>query len=528
MLIASRSLPADPSSRTGALRHGPVLVLAALVSTYTGVFGFLVYRQQSNFATFGFDIGIHDQGIWLVSQGRSPFVTVRGLDYFGHHVNLISLAFVPVYWLGAGPHFLIVAHTVVVALGAVPLWLLTRDRLGRPWLALVVPLAYLLYPALQWITWWAYHPDSLAITPLLFAWWLSTRRRWGWFAAAVAVALSCKEDVALSVVMLGLIVAWWLRPFRHPVGRPVFNPVRSPDHRPDPPPRAPRPRHRFNGLVGAGVGAAWYLLATRVVIPWRNHGPGPFYDSFFPALGSSIPQVLWNAVRHPSRVWHLARLPDRIEYYRQMFGPVALLPALALPALLVGAPQFGVNVTAQVVQGATIKSQYASLPVVAVFLSTAEALAWLNRRRQGRLLVPVAAVVLVASSVAGTVQWGLSPLGRQFHQGVWVAHNPRALQLHQALRLVPHDAGVSVTYYLTPQLTHRTAVFEFPNPWVGRYYGLTSTDHGDPATVDWLILDRFNFTAADQDLFNRLTGPTGQFMIAYDQVGVVAAHRRGP
>jgi uncharacterized membrane protein len=532
MLIASRSLPADPPSRTGALRSGPVLVLAALVATYAAVFGFLVYRQQSNFGTFGFDIGIHDQGIWLVSRGRSPFVTVRGLDYFGHHVNGISLAFVPFYWLGAGPHFLIIVHTLVVALGAVPLWLLTRDRLDRPWTALVVPLAYLLYPALHWITWWAYHPDSLAITPLLFAWWLATRRRWGWFAVAVAVALSCKEDVALSVVMLGLIVAWWLRPYRRPVNRPggrvVANPVRSPGHRPDPEPRPPRDRHRSVGLVTAAVGAAWYVLATRVIIPWRNHGGGPFYDSFFPALGNSIPQVLWNAVRHPSRVWHLARLPDRVEYYRQMFGPVALLPALALPALLVGAPQVGVNVTAQVVQGATIKSQYASLPLVAVFLSTAEALGWLHRHQQGRLLVPVAAVVLAASSVAGTVQWGLSPLGRQFHQAIWVAHTSRSPQLHEALRLVPAGAGVSVTYYLTPHMTHRTTVFEFPNPWVGKYYGLAPTDHGDPATVDWLLLDRYLLTPSDQQLFDRLTGPTGQFAIAYDQAGVVAARRKAP
>ena len=101
------------------------------------------------------------------------------------------------------------------------------------------------------------------------------------------------------------------------------------------------------------------MIATRVIIPWRNHGFGPFYDSFFPALGATIPQVIYNAVRHPSRVLRLARLPDRLEYYRQMFGPVAMLPVLALPALLLAGPQFGVNITAQVVQGATIKSQYA-------------------------------------------------------------------------------------------------------------------------------------------------------------------------
>ena len=49
--------------------------------------------------------------------------------------------------------------------------------------------AYLLYPSLEWINWWHFHPDALAITPLLFAYWLATERRWGWFA--VAVGLRC-------------------------------------------------------------------------------------------------------------------------------------------------------------------------------------------------------------------------------------------------------------------------------------------------------------------------------------------------
>src|SRR6266487_3076457 len=109
----------------------PVIVLAALVVAYVVVFGRLTWAQQSNFGTFGFDMGIYDQGIWLLSRFKDPFVTVRGLEYFGHHVNPVTLAFVPFYWLGAGPHFLYLVKTVWMALGAVPLWLLARDRLGN-------------------------------------------------------------------------------------------------------------------------------------------------------------------------------------------------------------------------------------------------------------------------------------------------------------------------------------------------------------------------------------------------------------
>ena len=482
--------------------RGPAAVLAALVGLYWLVFGFLVYRQHSNFATFGFDIGIHDQGIWLASQGRSTFVTVRGLDYFAHHVNLISMVFVPFYWLGAGPHLLIVVHTLAVALGAVPLWLLARDRLHNRWLALIPSVAYLLYPATNWVTWWAYHPDSLSITPLLFAYWLAVRGKWRWFAVAVVIALACKEDAALSVFMLGVVVALWLKPTSVGRGRPRVR--------------------RLVGLGTAAAGISWYLLCTKVIIPWRNNGRPPFYDAFFGSLGASIPEVIYNAIRHPSRVWHLAQLPDRRSYYVQMFAPVALLPILALPIFLIGGPQFGVDITAQYVQGATIKSQYASLVIVGSFLATIEALAFLRQIGPRVLLSGVA--LLAATSVFGAVTWGLSPISTQFHEGVWLAHNSLAPELHTALRMVPADGGVSVTYYLTPHMTHRQYVYEFPNPWTSVNYGIND-DRGNPATVQWLVLDRATLGAPEQVLFDQLTASSGSFQVVYDVAGIVVAHR---
>ncbi len=373
---------AEPADRR------PVAVLLGMVALYWLVFGFLVYRQQSNFGTFGFDIGIHDQGIWLVSQGKTPFDTVRGLDYFAHHVNVISMVFVPFYWLGAGPHFLIVVHTLVVAAGAIPLWLLARDRLQNRWLALVPSAAYLLYPAVNWVTWWAYHPDSLSITPLLFSYWLAVRGKWRWFAVAAFITLMCKEDDALSIMMLGLVVVFWLRPAG------LVGSVREDNTR----------LRRYIGVVTAAAGVGWYVLCTKVIIPWRNHGMAPFYDAFFPLLGRTIPGIIYNAIRHPSRVWHLAQLPDRRTYYVQVFAPLGFLPILAIPIFLIGGPQFGVDITAQVVQGATIKSQYASLVLVGAFLATVEALAFIKRHWEA--VLPATIGFLAATSLASNVAWG--------------------------------------------------------------------------------------------------------------------------
>ena len=140
----------------------PSVAAGLLVATYIGVFGRLTWAQHENFGTFGYDMGLYDQGIWLLSRFKDPFVTIRGLHFFQHHVNLITVLFVPAYWLGAGPHFLYLVETVWMALGAVPLYLLARDRLESGWLGVAVAACFLLYPSLEWINWWHFHPDAIA------------------------------------------------------------------------------------------------------------------------------------------------------------------------------------------------------------------------------------------------------------------------------------------------------------------------------------------------------------------------------
>ena len=79
------------------------------------------------------------------------------------------------------------------------------------WCGVALAIALLLNPTYQWLMWEFFHPDAVAIGPLLFAYWAARERRWGWFTVAAVIALSCKEDVALAVVVLGLLVVFRTR-----------------------------------------------------------------------------------------------------------------------------------------------------------------------------------------------------------------------------------------------------------------------------------------------------------------------------
>ncbi len=437
----------------------PVVALVALAVTYVAVFGTLTYRQQSNYGTFGFDMGIYDQGIWLLAHFKTPFDTIRGLNYFGQHVNIITLAFVPAYWLGAGPHFLYGAETVWLAAGAVPIWLLGRDRFGNGWLPLGLSAAYLLYPSVEWINEWQFHPDALIIAPLMFAYWLATRRRWGWFWVATAVALSCKEDAGLAVLALGAVL--WLK------------------H-----------RQRAWGLLTALVGAGWFLACTKLIIPLANGGGQPFYVSLFPGYGNSVLGIAKTLVLHPSRWLSTAVSSKNLTYYSKLFWPVSLVALLEPVVLAVAAPQLLVNVISAEGYTNDIRFYYTSIVLAGIFLATVEACARWGRTASGqRFMVGL----VFAAALASNVAWSPSPISTQFHSGIWAdGPAPHDVYISQAISLVPKGASVSATYDIDDHMTHRALIYEYPNPWVMSNWGLDNHDNlaeADPAKVDWLVLD---------------------------------------
>ena len=469
-----------------------------MVAVFAVVFGVLTVRQHQRFATFGFDMGIHDQGIWLLSQFREPFVTIRGLHYFGHHLNLICLAFVPAYWLGAGPTFLVVVQTVMLALGAVPVFLLARDLLvGRSaWLALIPAAAYLLHPSVGWVDWWHFHPEALALTPLLLAVWLAHRRRWRWFAVAVAVALSTKEDIALAVVMLGIVLA-------------VVQGRRG-DWRP--------------GAVTAVAGAAWYLASMQLLIPYFHGGEKAHYvQEMFPLFGDSVGSILWTIVSDPARTWSILTEPERLTYYLRLVAPTGFLALLGLPFLLIAGPQLGANALSSLSTTYDARFHYTVVPVAGITAATVHALGYLHRFRRGALYAGLAVVAVGAAW--SHHEWAPSPLGEPYETGIWAVASPRHDAFERALDSIPSDAALSTNYYLAPHATHRTHVYEWPNPWITGNWGFADKDPHDPAIVDHLVLD----LAVDQEpaLRERLTaGPDAEFEVVSEDDAVLIARRR--
>lgn len=465
-------------------------VLAGAILVWSLVFVYLGWIRHTRYGTFAFDLGIYDQGTYLLSRLEEPFVTVRGLHLFGHHANFILVLFAPFYRLGiGGPIFLLVVQVAAQASGAVAIYLLAKERLADRWLAVVLGVVLLLHPSFQLQVLHFFHPDSLAIGPVLFAYWAARTERWRWFTVAAILAVACKEDVALVMAVLGGLVF-----------------VRG---------------NRRVGVTTVACSIGYYLLATRILMPEFLGGLKPFYDSFFGEFGESPGEVARNVIANPSQAFNVATESDRLSYYRMMFAPVVFLPLAALPTLLVAAPMMLVIALTTWPYAREIQYHYSSLVLAGVILATVEGIASVTQNRgTRRFLVGLVA----ATSLAATVAWGASPISTKYRSGIWpLEREARVDTKEAAASLIPEGASVSAMYYFVPQLSHRERIYVFPVPWKPSNWAVTGENLHDPAEVDWLVLDQRLLSEDDEALASRLLGD--EFIVRFDQDAIVVAER---
>jgi len=289
------------------------MLLILFMVVYTLEMSHQAVLRYDTFKATAFDLGNMDQVLWNTIHGRLFQFTNQAIDWYGPPTRL-ALHFEPIilplsllYAFGADPRILLVFQTIVLALGAVPVFLLTRKYLPEwPLLAAFMVLAYLLAPALLGENIFDFHPITLATPLLLYALLALTYKRYGWFLIACILAASCKEDVPLDIAMLGILVIWHYK----------------------------LPRLGITLIIG---GLTWSFLAFFVIIP--HFFPGAQHNNFiyrYDTLGSSPGELILNLLFHPWLLVTTFVTADRVFYLASLLRSTGFLALLA-PEWLLGA-----------------------------------------------------------------------------------------------------------------------------------------------------------------------------------------------
>lgn len=465
----------------------PRIILVLAIVAYAIGFARISHINYQAFWVPSFDFAIFDQGAWLLSRFKDPFVTIRGLHLFGDHASFIILFFVPLYWLGASGEVLLYAQTLGLALGAVPVFLLGRRLLGNEWHALMMATAYLLTPAVGWLNMENFHPDAFEVPLLLFAVYFMVSRRWRLFMVSIVLVLLVKEDVPLVTIPLGIYVALL--------------------------------HNRRVGLATVATSALWLGWTVLLILPdFSGVDPGGLNSWRIPFGG--VGGLVQTAIQSPWEVGGHILGAEKQRYLFQLLTPLAFLPLLS-PFTLVALPVLGSNLISTFYYQYSIEYHYTA-PLIPILWGGA--LLGISRIRRDGARSGLVALVL-AGTVFSAYLWGPLSWSRKPVQ-VGDENSAVAEASREAIALIPPDAVVAARAHAASHLAHREKIYNLPNPWIADYWGDFSME-GErlPAAddVEYVLMLRGELSESSEAELEKL--PEEGFEIVFEKDGIVLLER---
>jgi uncharacterized membrane protein len=402
--------------------------LALAVTAFAAGFGALAVLRHRSFTTGRFDLGNMTQAVWSTAHGDPLAVTNLAGEQttrLASHFDPILVLFAPLWLVWPSPEMLLVAQAIAIALGALPVYWLARRHLDSERAGLGFAIAYLLFPATQWLALSEFHPVALACPLLLFAFWFLDEDRLLPFAICAALACTTKEEIPLAVAGLGL---WY----------------------------ALARRRRVAGIAIAIAGGAAAALALGVVAHY-NDGADPFAGRY-EEVGGSPTGILKTLVSDPLTILRAAFDLDGLSYLLVLLVPLAFLPLAAPFALLPAIPELALNLLSSTDTQTSIHFHYVAPLVPALFAAAIFAAARFERP----IVKPLVALVLVSNFVLGAIPlWGAIPGGEDLQaNAALISKHDRTAR--RALRLIPDDAVVSASNSLGAHLSGRRRFLSFP------------------------------------------------------------------
>jgi uncharacterized membrane protein len=279
----------------------PWVLVIGLFVFYASYFSFFTLRNHWNLRTAAYDMAIEDNVVFNAMRGEllkaSPIFGPVG-THLGHHATLFAYLLVPFYAIAPRAETLLVIQAVLIGAAVIPLFLFARNRLG-PYQAVSIAAMYVFYAPLHGANFYDFHYPPLGIGFVFWLAYLVDIGKYRWAVIPLLLSLSVREDMALSVFVVG---AYFLL-------------------------SGTRPRA---GLALSVVGLGYFLAMKMAVMPYIRDGELSFvwfYQKLRPEGGpGGFAGVLLTIAGNPG--YTLGTLLDsaKVKYFLQVMVPFAFLP----------------------------------------------------------------------------------------------------------------------------------------------------------------------------------------------------------
>ena len=426
------------------MKRYSLFIVLALILAYSAYFSALSIQRHNTFRTHASDMGQMDQALWNTLHGNLLQDTRpdgRNLPRLTDHVEPIFLVVPLVFLIHDGIESLFVMQSIVIALGALPIFWIARRRLQNELAAVAFAAMYLLFPTLQAANLAEFHAVTFAPAPLLLAYNYAEEHAWKRYVLFSLIALAVKDEIALLVLAMALFFAVKLKVKRQKAKLFPFD--------------FELLTFNFIPCVIAALSLVWFCVAVFLIVPRFS----PRGESVYVGRYTCASEALKNPVTAIPQLAACVFVPDEIAYVLQLLASVGFLALLDPMALLVGSPSLVLNLLS------SYPAQYSgtyhySAPVAPYFVLAAigGAAAIKFKVQSSKFKVALWSVALLIA-LGYHIIAGYTPIGGGFF---WHEATPHQQSFARFAAQIPRDAKVSTTSTLFPHLSHRRVLYRFP------------------------------------------------------------------
>ncbi len=397
------------------------------------------------------DFGIYLQATHTTATSGMLFYTTVELPFtitqippgtqFSIHFSPILFLIVPIYAIFQTPVTLLVIKSFVIAIGAIPVYILARKALGKPAWGLLFAAGYLLYGAVHAINWYDFQPHFFFPTFVLFTILFIELRRNHMALLFSVLSMSSIEIAPFFIIALSLSFLLMQR-------KPLSELIRC---------------HNFSALFKSLpitlilTATIWlavvFLLGS--LLGWQT-------ASFHPAIqrraliANSL--NLWGALSYD--------LQAKLLYLVLLLGPFAFLSLLEPALLLPGSLWMLYAMLSNYPPYYSLSFQYPSfvIPfVVAASIFGSKKILESLRRQRTRVISATLCCAIglatIASSPVGPFHLGNHPWAGPFGIPTVTPHDQ---YVHDLIDLIPTNASVLTGNDLFPFVAQRPNAYVFP------------------------------------------------------------------
>jgi len=485
----------------------PIVIYIIFFSAYT------CYMHYT-FRTYAWDLGIITQSLWttlnsdkiLYSTLEVPYGNPTG-NFLGVHFSPILLIILPVYALFQSPQTLLVFQSFILAIAALPLYWIARDKLQNKLFGLAFATAYLLNPALHGVNTYDFHLEIFTPVFILFAFYYLEKGKWLKAIPFIILELTTLEFAPPIVFSLGFY--FFVKKLKEGLSEQES--------------KLKLAKKVMPYLILVLVSIFCFYLALHVIQtinPLKTGGPSGKWEYW----GSNVFEAAANIIRNPAEAIMMMVTPIEKPYFALFLLASALfLPLLAPVELIMSLPWLIAALLTDYPPYYQPYFQYSAFLIGQIFIAAIYGFRNLFALKQGKshdnkqekmILALMISSLLLSVTVSPV---GISAFTNRSHRPYAVSTEfglDHVDKLHKIINLIPTNASVATIWDIFPHLCQRLHAYflKWPMDYPVEYilvdlkspflitgiYGLTpyetviklfeSNEYGILASVDGIML----------------------------------------